>query len=58
MGGRIRYTEEFKLWAVSQVTDRGHSVKSVADRLGGQHKVIIRLGKALRWSARQSFWLC
>jgi len=34
MGGRIRYTEEFKLGAVAQVTDRGHSVTSVADRLG------------------------
>ena len=26
MGGRIQYTEEFKLWAVAQVTDKGHSV--------------------------------
>ena len=34
MGGRIRYTEEFKLGAVAQVTDRGHSVMSVAARLG------------------------
>ena len=34
MGGGIRYTEEFKLGAVAQVTDRGHSVTSVAGRLG------------------------
>lgn len=34
MGKRIRYTQEFKLGAVSQVTDRGHSVTSVAGRLG------------------------
>ena len=34
MGGRIRYTEEFKLGAVAQVTDEGHSVTSVAGRLG------------------------
>ena len=34
MGGRIRYTEEFKLGAVAQVMDRGHSVASVAGRLG------------------------
>ena len=34
MGGRIRYTEEFKLGAVAQVTDKGHSVRSVAGRLG------------------------
>ncbi len=26
MGGRIRYTEEFKLGAVAQVTDKGHGV--------------------------------
>jgi len=30
----MRYTEEFKRDAVAQVTDRGYSVKSVADRLG------------------------
>ena len=34
MGGRIRYTKEFKLGAVAQVTDKGHSVTSVAGRLG------------------------
>ena len=34
MGGRIRYTDEFKLGAVVQVTDKGHSVTSVAGRLG------------------------
>ena len=34
MGGRVRYTEEFKLGAVAQVTDKGHSVTSVAGRLG------------------------
>ncbi|MFT4578282.1 MAG: transposase [Nitrospinales bacterium] len=30
----IRYTKEFKKDAVSQVTDRGYSVKEVSDRLG------------------------
>jgi len=30
----MRYTEEFKRGAVAQITDRWHSVKSVADRLG------------------------
>ena len=34
MSTRIRYTEEFKREAVSQVIDRGHSVSSVATRLG------------------------
>ncbi|MFC0446339.1 transposase [Pseudidiomarina halophila] len=29
-----RYTEEFKVEAVKQVTERGHSVYDVADRLG------------------------
>ena len=29
-----RYTEEFKVEAVRQVTDRGHSVADVAARLG------------------------
>ena len=29
-----RYTEEFKVEAVKQVTDRGHSVADVAIRLG------------------------
>ena len=31
---RSRYTEEFKRDAVSQVTDRGHSVGDVSARLG------------------------
>jgi transposase len=29
-----RYTEEFKVEAVKQITDRGHSVADVAGRLG------------------------
>ena len=29
-----RYPEEFKIEAVKQVTDRGHSVAEVASRLG------------------------
>ena len=29
-----RYSEEFKIEAVKQVVDHGHSVASVADRLG------------------------
>jgi len=33
MSGK-RYTEEFKIEAVKQVTDRGYSVLDVADRLG------------------------
>ncbi len=33
MSGK-RYPEEFKIEAVKQVIDRGHSVSSVATRLG------------------------
>ena len=33
MSGK-RYTEEFKVEAVKQVTDRGYSVADVAERLG------------------------
>ena len=33
MSGK-RYTNEFKIEAVRQVTDRGYSVTEVADRLG------------------------
>jgi len=33
MSGK-RYTDEFKIEAVRQVTDRGYSVAEVADRLG------------------------
>ncbi len=32
-----RYTEEFKIEAVKQVTDRGHGIYSVASRLGITH---------------------
>jgi transposase len=34
MSPGIRYTDEFKRDAVSQITDRGYSVKQVAERLG------------------------
>jgi len=33
MSGK-RYTDEYKIEAVKQVIERGHSVKDVADRLG------------------------
>lgn len=31
---RQRYTEEFKIEAIRQVTERGHSVAEIAARLG------------------------
>jgi transposase len=34
MSGRIRYSDEFKIDAVAQVTERGYSVREVSDRLG------------------------
>ena len=37
MSGK-RYTEEFKIEAVKQVTDRNHSMTEVADRLGISYK--------------------
>jgi transposase len=32
--GQARYTDEFKREAVRQVTEKGHPVKEVAERLG------------------------
>ena len=37
---RKRYTSEFKMEAVKQVTERGYSAKDVADRLGVSVKSI------------------
>ena len=34
MSGQIRYRDDFKKDAVSQVVDRGYSVRDVAERLG------------------------
>ena len=34
MGGRVKYTDWFKLGAMAQVTDKGHNVTSVARQLG------------------------
>ncbi len=34
MSGQIRYSDEFKIDAVAQVTERGYPVKEVAARLG------------------------
>ena len=34
MSSSIQYTEEFKIEAVKQVTERGYSVADVAERLG------------------------
>ena len=42
-----RYPEEFKIEAVRQVTDRGHSVAEVASRLGvTTHSLYARLKKS------------
>lgn len=35
-----RYTEEFKIQAVKQVTEQGHSMTSVSERLGVSYKSI------------------
>lgn len=38
MSGQIRYSDEFKIDAVAQVTERGYSVKDVSERLGNSTK--------------------
>ena len=45
---RRRYTEEFKVTAVRQVTVEGHSVPEVAKRLGMTTKSLYDLEEALR----------
>ncbi|HKK86876.1 MAG TPA: transposase [Roseovarius sp.] len=40
MSGKIRYSDEFKIGAVAQVTELGYSVRDVADRLGISTKSI------------------
>ena len=42
MSGLIRYSDEFKIDAVAQVTERGYSVKEVAERLGISTKSLTR----------------
>ena len=37
MSGQIRYSDEFKIDAAAQVTERGYPVKEVAERLGVHH---------------------
>jgi transposase len=46
--GQQRYTPEFKDEAVRQVTDRGHSVQGVADRLGVSSHSLYKWLKAIR----------
>lgn len=53
-----RYTEEFKIEAVKQMTDRGHSVAEVAARLGvsgySLYQWIKYYSKATAYFARES----
>jgi transposase len=43
----IRYSSEFKTEAVSQVIDRGYSVKDVAERIGvSQHSLYLWVKRA------------
>ena len=42
-----RYTEEFKIEAVKQVTERGHGIYSVASRLGITHSSLYAWIKTL-----------
>ncbi len=45
---RQRYPEEFKVEAVKQVVDRGHSVADVAGRLGIDHAQFVRMDQEVR----------
>jgi transposase len=38
----IRYTDEFKFEAIKQITDRGHAVADVAERLGVSTKSLYK----------------
>lgn len=48
MVGRIRYTQEFKMGAVAQITERGHFRKVGIKQAWRKHEVALRLDKALR----------
>jgi transposase len=52
MSGK-RYTDEFKIEAVKQVTDRGYSVADVAERLGVTTKSLYDWIKLYGESAEQ-----
>ncbi len=41
----IRYTEEFKLQAIKQITERGHKITEVARRLGISYKTLSKWQK-------------
>jgi len=53
MVDRIRYTEEFKIGTLTQVTDRGH-IGYRANRR--QYQVALRLSETLWRRAQQSWW--
>lgn len=46
-----RYTEEFKIEAVKQVTQRGYSVADVVNRSGTRSLTVVSLAEAL-WTNR------
>jgi len=55
MNSNKRYTAEFKIEAVKQVTDRGYSVAEVAERLGTTtHSLYAWLKRYGEQSPRQS----
>ncbi len=45
----IRYAEEFKRNAVSQVVNRGYSVQEIADRLGVTTDLVLQALLMARW---------
>ncbi len=55
MSSGKRYTEEFKVEAVKQMTERGYSVADVAERLGTTtHSLYTRIKRYGEQSPRQA----
>lgn len=50
----VRYTEEFKLQALKQITERGHNVTEVARRLGIAYKTLANWQKVYATSSDKS----
>ena len=50
--GKGNFTEDFKLDAIKQITERGYPVLEVSQRLGCQHAFALRLDKAVRRFSR------
>ena len=50
--GHQRYTDEFRIEAVRQVTEKGHPVREVARQTGGVRPQPVSVGQEIRSSRR------